>query len=122
LPEPRFPQISAVFLYFCCGNLFRHKEPKIVKKHLFFIHFIYKIIHLLYGKNFIYFINKRHTNTSKAFRRFVTPLTHGIFVRVSPVKNGFFDTKINTLYKKTPKTLVRVSLRKKIADFRDFYF
>jgi len=98
LPEPRFPQIPAVFLYFCHGNLFRHKEQKIVKKHLFFIHFIYKIIHLLYGKIFIYFINKRYTNISKAFRRFATPLTHGIFVRVSPVKNDFFDTKINTLY------------------------
>ena len=99
LPEPRFTADFCGFLYFCRSNLFRYKEPKIVKKHLFFIHFIYKIIHLLYGKFFIYFINKRYTNISKAFRRFATPLTHGIFVRVPPVQNCHFYTKINALYR-----------------------
>ena len=31
LPEPKFPQISAVFLYFYRGNLFRYKMQKSVK-------------------------------------------------------------------------------------------
>ena len=96
--------------------------PKYAIKHLFFIHFIYKIIHLLYGKNFIYFINKRYTNISRAFRRFATPLTHGIFVRVSPVKNDFLTQKSTRHIKKRQKTLVRVSLRKKSQISRIFIF
>ena len=55
-----FPQMSAVFLCFCCGNLFWYKVPKNAKNDPKIIHFLHKFIHLLY-QNFGYILLTRAT-------------------------------------------------------------
>ena len=116
------PQISAVFLYFCHGNLFWYKVPKNAKNDPKIIHFLHKFIHLLY-QNFGYILLTRATPMPVRLSKDSRHPRHTEFSSVCHLsKNGIFYTKINMLYCKNTKILVRVSVVQKRPDFCDFCF
>ena len=83
-----FPQISAVFLYFCCGNLFRYKGPKNVKKRSFLHIFENKITY--FHTESLCFSGPK--TIFQVFSIHYTRLTHGLHEGVS-VDCCFLPTK-----------------------------
>ena len=98
LPEPRFPQISAVFLYFCYGNSFRYKSPKNVKKTPFLNTKLYICYTDFLGTAFLSHLNQRNINKSNTFRRFAKNQSNIFLVRMSRLYNFYIFTEKSTHY------------------------
>ena len=94
------------------------KMPKMTPK----LYIFYTNLYYDYTRILGLFRQQALHQCQQGFQKIRNTPTHGQLVRVSLVKNSCFYTKINRLYLKMLKMLVRVSLVQKSPDFYDFCF
>ena len=91
----RFLRFFFTFAVAICSGIKNQKSSK----NTYFLYILYTKLYICYTGKFLYILSTSATPISARLSEDSQhPLTHGIFVRVSPVKNDFFNTKINTLY------------------------